>query len=652
MATNNDSPFFQFVRRGPPKNKKLAPHKKQWYFADIGKKPFDLSVRDMVMRNLDNFLNLRPAQLDASKPEDHCCFGYKDGCGKKICTCGALFAQRLRDERTGGATDQQIVDKWVPLLEPLAVFEKQMNRHCPKKKRAKNENAVGEKIMSIEVLFHLMELAHPFSPGDKGNAVMDYIFPLGDEQVWFCHSFLWEFCGYYAPSRGVAACFMRTFLKTDNKNEEILDNNFQSYFRVVVLPKANYRQVVGWILRYCAELQYYPIFIKDKDEEATEKEANTYIKKSTVFNLMTEAAVKLSNDEAAIRQENKSASKKWWSPAKQWYGQWRSLDFFIVADPEMEAFEALDGGVLVVYYLNNLPVYGEVRHFGNAGTVSLNQYVPMLNALNLQSLENEAGWSSKLEFEQNGGYERVIRRTLLSFSMEGNPMRRLADKLKVTGLDDQTFNGFMRLAAQSCEALMPPLFEDDEYMVFGTADLLVSIRENYKMDFEKEIDEGTMLHLAQTPHSMDEATLARLSGAGIRAYSCTIPLSKDGAWLRVYPEGADSVGADAFGQMVFIPHGTMYMQPAATIHGGGFRFSFNGNRRVQLLLFFVPPNLSEEATAQALMDVRYTRKYFPELSGAQYPEEDGVYNLLDSIVHPSDKKQTELFEKACKIMGY
>lgn len=645
---NNDDVFPPFPRRDPRKT--LAPHKKLWYFPDIGENPYTTMDEELIItRNLDNFLNHRPVDNDASKPKDHCCFGFKDACVKKICTCGALFAQRLRNERAGGASNQAIVDKWVPRLTPFARLMKKIDRHAPRSTRNGVVNAAGDDIMSIEVLFHLLELGHPFSPPDKGNPVMDYIMQFGDEEdedkeVWVCHTFLWEFGGHVDGKQG-PKMFMKTFLKTEERREEILDNNFQTYFREVCLLKANLRQLVKWILANSVEEGRLRVY-GDLEKEGT--------KNIVAFQKMTANGVKLSNDTVTIRSDKKTAMKSWWVPVKNWYMEWRSNGCLIVAAPGMDCTirTSEDSEVYSVFLLSNTPATTDgVMHWGNAGTVSVADFRPILKALNMGSLEQETTWVRNLVGVPDQGYGRVIQRTLLNFDPDGNAIRLLADHLRVRDLDGRKLDDFMDFAAASCEDLMPESVPGQpKYHYYGWADLLVSHREEYMQVKPKE-----MPHLAQVPHTWDKVTLDRLSAKGIRAFSCTIPLSKDGAWLRVYPHGEGTQlqgGKHPFGAMVFIPYGTMYMQPAATVHGGGFRFSFNGNRRVQLIVFFVPDNLSEEQVREAQLGTAYTRRYFPDLARSEDPVQDGVYNLGKVQADPRTEDKEPFFKKACEVMGY
>lgn len=613
--------FTPFERRGAAPQ--VKGDKRFLYYADVGKDFHLESDRTLAERNLDNFIIQR---RETQEKATQCCSSFSSSIKQKKCTCISKFSALLAQEyQENGHT--ATLDKWCPLLEPLVRLVKEL-------KVAATADATDDRRMGPETLVHLLEVAHPFSKGVKGNSVMDYVIDFGGKKIILCHTFFWDLGGHIEGKPGPDK-FLKLFLNTNRMQKKLFGDNWQSYFRLVVLPKANTLVISGFFLDICIEQKKIPSF--------DHKDKKTCISKLEILTMMAEE-IKMNNKNEPIQESEKSCIHKWLTPCKLWIEEWRKAHFLVVAHPNMESFPSIpDSEVKVVFNLHGKPATDDIPHFGNAGTVSLEGFVDMLQAINIGSVEQRTTRTRMLRIEANEGYGDCLARTLLYFPEEGNAMLALAHHLLIPNANDLPVQAFMGKVAESCQALLPPTTDGNnvEYNARGWADLLVSTRVRLLGDFSEPYD-----HLAQVPHSIDTGTINRLTPLGIRVFSCTIPLSKCGAWLRVFPDGS----ADkTLGKMVFVPFGTMYIQPIATVHSGGYRFSFNGNRRVQMLVYLVPKTLSKEQIAAARMGDRYRRKYFHALVSAN-PTEGNVYKLAEGGTNPQTKRP--IMDRVCQVMGY
>ncbi len=287
------SDFENFTRR-----KKDKRSSKDCTCSDIGKNIMGLSDREWAKRNLQNLIFHRK--------DNQKCMKYAEGISFKKCGCVAEFSASLKTEYRDvhNKDNKAMIKKWVPRLLPFCGAIKQINRDPT----------------NIETLFHLLEIAHPFSKEDTGNAVPQFVVDFGDtESPWFCFSAVWEFGGHKEGKKQPRS-FLRYFLHTHGIGKE--KPNLQGYFRYVIFPNANRRVLFQFAIQHCIGLGKIIAFdLKDDG-----------IKKSQLLELIC-TDVKLHNKEKAIPEENKASASKWWNPVKTWIAQWKADDFLVVAHP-------------------------------------------------------------------------------------------------------------------------------------------------------------------------------------------------------------------------------------------------------------------------------------------------------------------------------
>lgn len=97
-------------------------------------------------------------------------------------------------------------------------------------------------------------------------------------------------------------------------------------------------------------------------------------------------------------------------------------------------------------------------------------------------------------------------------------------------------------------------------------------------------------HHSQVPHRVfSSPQLQELEANGAKAFVGTLPLTAEGSYVRVIPEGEKKAGGKlSEGHMVFIPYPNVFWQPATLLRGGGFRTGVNGNPRVEFVFILVP----------------------------------------------------------------
>lgn len=603
----------------------------------------DFTARQIAERNLQNLLR-------SKHRSGHSCFVLQEKGRnlKKDCRCVANLAGRLQEEEQE-TSNRIVAEKWIPRFEEFAWFLLEIH------KDPDNENHNS--------LMAWLEIAHPFCLDGKQNSNVDWMVDLNGENIHFCLSSVWEFKGFH-QGRHDTYLFMKTFIlseafKKRPKEEDYSDEDDEdgdedgedadqdgedketpNYFRDIALPNANKRKILSWCMKKCIKSGRICVFAARKFQET--KKNKEAIKK--YYREMEKDGLVLNNKREPMDPEDEQRTQRHWRPVVTLIHQWNSEKFLVIAHPNMHRLDRTVPPLLavVLFQLHGGSVVTDIEHVGNAGTASLVFYGPELRKLSHDGFRNRKFYASSFPAATN---ESVVLQSDLGVHQE-NPLQVLATYL--LGMPDAhppSLNDCFQHIVSCCKFLIP---EDKrpspDAVIWSEANVLLSARKDYKQ---------TKNHFAQSPYMVKEEVLKSLKDVSIVSYVVTIPLTEDGCWLHVFPNGFTEDGERSdTGQMVYVPFGSMFLQPITTIHGGGFRTSFNGNRRIQMLLHFVPAELSTDQT-RAILSQPFEKKYFgsteTETGIRMIQVESASYQLNNGKKHAGADK---IFHTFCTEFGY
>ena len=152
----------------------------------------------------------------------------------------------------------------------------------------------------------------------------------------------------------------------------------------------------------------------------------------------------------------------------------------------------------------------------------------------------------------------------------------------------------LRMKNFCCSLVQPPL---PEMRMVQQSSLVVTTTDCWSTTVEttgegKKVKKVTKRrHHSQVPHLVfSRKQLLQLEQCGAKAFVGTMSLTAEGSHIRVIPNCTPSVGGGKMpeGNMVFIPQGCIFWQPATVILGDGFRTGPKGNPRLQLVVVLVP----------------------------------------------------------------
>jgi hypothetical protein len=95
---------------------------------------------------------------------------------------------------------------------------------------------------ALESLLSMMEMAHLYTQGDKGNSTPDLMVNLGDgEYFQMCINSMAQLLGILA-GRELIHAFLQAFLVND---QVFVDDHLQKYVHLLVMPKVPKRVILG-----------------------------------------------------------------------------------------------------------------------------------------------------------------------------------------------------------------------------------------------------------------------------------------------------------------------------------------------------------------------------------------------------------------------
>jgi hypothetical protein len=154
---------------------------------------------------------------------------------------------------------------------------------------------------------------------------------------------------------------------------------------------------------------------------------------------------------------------------------------------------------------------------------------------------------------------------------------------------------------EACIKLLPENKQEKPYRFRFHPSILVNGRESL----------GGTSFSAQAGHiDFSEDILMRMVSKNIFPFVAIQPLSKEGSFLCVHTklDQDEPTEEELMGEMVFIPHGTLFLSPGSLVHGGGYRTGPRGNLRLHFMIYLIDSNLSEMEAKKAI-PTSFTQTY-------------------------------------------
>jgi len=245
----------------------------------------------------------------------------------------------------------------------------------------------------------------------------------------------------------------------------------------------------------------------------------------------------------------------------------------------------------------------------------------------------------------------AIESTIVIMEDENDAAQELLESFngKICGTSDSLIDELKRRSPKKFTAKVGDFNDNLEYAMQNGRGLLSgdenrNDNEHFKkliIDFEsslrialdcgdKEISyQGSFLHTEKTmpqPAHVD-FTWETLELQKENLFLAFFPLTRDGMFLQVWKE-VGSQEETSYGKVVFIPYGKMLILPSDTIHGGGFKSSYNGNLRYHLYIAIRGTSLP------TFQNNKYTEKHNRGLDMSdRFKDALGLNELVGSIFY-------------------
>jgi hypothetical protein len=308
-----------------------------------------------------------------------------------------------------------------------------------------------------------------------------------------------------------------------------------------------------------------------------------------------------------------TAKKDFLGEFKSVIGYLRQREFITIAHPNLFPTKISVPGRLasVVHSIIGENSYGEVDHYGNTGSLVFDKRSKLFHAIMTQVVE-KAGYDGMKKIPDLPHQQFVPpvlgTKGLYSLSTEtvdNDPFPSIFRVLglPVDGFPEQTAEFTTRLK-ETCIKLLPENKQGKPYRFRFHPSILVNGRESL----------GDTSFSAQAGHiDFSEDILMRMVSKNIYPFVAIQPLTKEGSFLRVHTklDQEEPTEEELMGEMVFIPHGTLFLSPGSLVHGGGYRTGPRGNLRLHFVIYIIDSNLSEREAKEAI-PTSFTQTYVGE----------------------------------------
>jgi hypothetical protein len=146
---------------------------------------------------------------------------------------------------------------------------------------------------------------------------------------------------------------------------------------------------------------------------------------------------------------------------------------------------------------------------------------------------------------------------------------------------------------EACIKLLPKKKQEKSYRLCIHPSFLVNERELL----------GDTSFSAQAGHiDFRQDIIMQMVSKNLFPFVVIQPLTKEGSFLRVHTklDEEEPTEEELMGEMVFIPHGTLFLSPGSLVHGGGYRTGPWGNLRLHFVVYLINSELSQTAAKKAI----------------------------------------------------
>jgi hypothetical protein len=246
--------------------------------------------------------------------------------------------------------------------------------------------------------------------------------------------------------------------------------------------------------------------------------------------------------------------------------------FITIAHPNLCPIKILFLGRLacVVHSISGENSYGEVNHYGNTGSLAVDKKSKLFWAIMKQVVEKaDYDGMKKVPDVPNQQFVPPVLGTkgLYSLSTEtvdNGPFPSIFQVLglPVGGCREQTAE-FTTQMKEACIMLLPVKKQERSYRFCFHPSILVNGR---------ELLGGTSFSALARYIDCSEDILLQMVSKNIFPFVAIQPLTKERSFLCVHTklDEEELTEEELKGEMVFIPHGTLFLSPGSLVHGGSY----------------------------------------------------------------------------------